>query len=279
MNGDSVKPATSLKGDPDIKRVLTALVALPLLILFTCKASPTLFAVLVVLFSGLGLHEFYSMTLPDRKIVGPAVAVLGALTPLLLYATPLFFPAGLTAVTVILALVFLFTVNDLKKSAADFALTVSGLLYVPLLLGHLLLLRGLNHGINWIFLLFVLVMSGDSAAYYTGRSLGRHKLYPLVSPNKSIEGALGGLAGSLLGSFISRWTFFPELTAADCLLTAMIIGPLGQCGDLFESLVKRSCGVKDSGFLVPGHGGILDRLDSILFAAPALYYYARYLAG
>jgi phosphatidate cytidylyltransferase len=215
------------------------------------------------------------MALPGRKIVGLLCAVAGALFPLLFTGQMVtFLPAALTAATLGIALISLFSISDIKAAASECALTVSGLLYVPLLLGHLILMRNLSHGVQWIFLLFLLVMSGDTGAYYVGRSLGRHKLYPLVSPNKSREGAVGGLAGSLLGAVIASLTFFPELTLVDALLTALIIGPLGQCGDLFESLLKRSFGVKDSGTIIPGHGGILDRLDSIIFAAPALYYYA-----
>ena len=93
---------------------------------------------------------------------------------------------------------------------------------------------------------------------------------------KSVEGALGGLVGSVVGALIAKLTFFPMLTVADCVATALLLGMLGQLGDLFESLLKRSCGVKDSGTIVPGHGGILDRLDSILFAAPAAFYYAYF---
>jgi len=218
------------------------------------------------------------MALPGRNIVGTVFAGTGAFLPFfMVWRGGTEFLAAVTFGTLFSALFFLFRVEDIKKSATEFALVVSGLLYVPLLLGHLVLARSLPYGIQWIFLLMVVVMSGDTGAYYVGSSLGRHKLYPLVSPNKSIEGAAGGLAGSLLGAFIARWTFFPELPVADCLLTALIIGPLGQVGDLFESLLKRSFGVKDSGTIIPGHGGMLDRLDSILFAAPAVYYYARYL--
>jgi phosphatidate cytidylyltransferase len=98
----------------------------------------------------------------------------------------------------------------------------------------------------------------------------------LVSPKKSIEGALGGLVGSICGTMLAKYTFFPQLSLADALITAIVIGILGQTGDLFESLLKRSFGVKDSGSSIPGHGGVLDRLDSIIFASPAMYYYVIY---
>jgi phosphatidate cytidylyltransferase len=124
-----------------------------------------------------------------------------------------------------------------------------------------------------------IVMSCDSAAYFVGCRYGKRRLYPEVSPKKSVEGSLGGLAGSLAGVMIARLTFFAELSVGDALLAALLIGVLGQVGDLFESLIKRSCGVKDSGTIFPGHGGILDRLDSILFASPVAYYYALLVAG
>jgi phosphatidate cytidylyltransferase len=144
-------------------------------------------------------------------------------------------------------------------------------------LTHLALLREVTYGVQWIFLLLIIVMSGDTAAYYAGRTLGKRKLYPKVSPNKTIEGSLGGLVGSLAGVFIARVTFFPQLSVADSIVLPLLLGMLGQLGDLFESMLKRSFGVKDSGTIVPGHGGILDRLDSILFAAPAAFLYVHYV--
>ncbi len=152
-----------------------------------------------------------------------------------------------------------------------------GFLYVPLLLAHLMLLRHLPFGIQWILLLLIIVMSGDSAAYYSGSAWGKTKLYPQVSPKKSVEGSIGGLLGSLAGALVAKLTFFPQLNFIDCIATAVLLGVLGQLGDLFESLLKRSCGVKDSGAIFPGHGGILDRLDSLLFAGPAAFYYAYFV--
>ena len=122
----------------------------------------------------------------------------------------------------------------------------------------------------------LIVMTNDSAAYYTGSAFGKHRLYPSVSPKKSVEGAIGGLAGSIIGTLFAKYTFFPQLTLADAIVTALVIGAIGQTGDLFESLLKRSFGVKDSGTIIPGHGGVLDRLDSILFAAPITYYYVLF---
>ncbi len=221
------------------------------------------------------------MSLPQRKVAGGTAAVAGALlTPLPLCrigCTTDWLLFGPTMAVMASALFFLFRIGDIRDVARDFSFLVTGFLYVPLLLAHLLLLRYEPFGSQWIFLIMAIVMAGDTGAYYVGSAIGKHKLYPVVSPNKSIEGAVGGLAGSVTGALIARATFFPQLTFVDAVATALLLGVLGQLGDLFESLLKRSFGVKDSGSIIPGHGGILDRLDSILFAAPAAFYYARFI--
>lgn len=252
-----------------------------MLILLIGKGSPFLFACLVLVVSFLGLMEFYRMSLPQRRLEAGAMAVVGGFFPLLTLCSAGCgadrFLIGLTVTVLAAALLFLFRIGDIRDVARDFAFLLAGLLYVPLLLAHLLLLRYEPLGSQWLFLLMTIVMAGDTGAYYVGSSLGRHKLYPVVSPNKSVEGSVGGLVGSTVGALVARWAFFPELAVVDCLATALLLGVLGQLGDLFESLLKRSFGVKDSGTIIPGHGGILDRLDSLLFAAPAALYYARFI--
>jgi phosphatidate cytidylyltransferase len=220
--------------------------------------------------------EFFRMALPGRRTGGVLASVVGAVFFITLVSPIL--PTHLTiAVLVLIFCLFsLLRINDIKVAAGETALFLLGVLYIPLLLSHLVLLREMPLGVQWIFLLLVIVMAGDTAAFYVGSSLGKRKLYPLVSPNKSIEGMFGGLAGSVAGAFLARATFFPQLTPVDCVATALFVGLLGQLGDLFESLLKRSCGVKDSGTIFPGHGGMLDRLDSVLFAAPTLYIYVKY---
>ncbi|MBJ6723472.1 phosphatidate cytidylyltransferase [Geomesophilobacter sediminis] len=258
-----------------MKRLATAAVLLPLVIIFILKSSPFQFALLVALLALLGLDEFYRMTLPGRRGEGWLAAICGAASVFTVFATnpilPLF---ALTGLVLLFTLIALFRLQDIKQAAPDIALVLMGFLYVPLLLSHLVLVRMQPHGVAWLFLIMVIVMAGDSAAYYVGSTIGKHRIYPAVSPKKSVEGSIGGLAGSIIGALIARATFFPELAIADCVATALIFGVLGQLGDLFESLIKRSCGVKDSGVIFPGHGGVLDRLDSILFAAPAAFYYS-----
>lgn len=260
------------------------MIALPLLLIFVQKSETFAFFCLILGITATGLLEFYRMALPQRKCFGFVAAFAGSLllpallqdlVPNLVFER-LPFSLCLTLLVLFSALFSLFRIRDIKQSAGETGLILLGFLYLPLLMSYLVLLRDLDHGVKWIFLLLIIVMSGDTAAFYVGSTLGKRKLYPLVSPKKSVEGMIGGLAGSVIGTLLAGATFFPELAIAGAVATALIVGLLGQLGDLFESLLKRSFGVKDSGIIIPGHGGMLDRLDSVLFAAPPLYIYARY---
>jgi phosphatidate cytidylyltransferase len=241
------------------------------------KGGPLTFACLLSVFIFTGMHEFYRMALPERTLEVWPAAVCGALMTFIpLLKDCRLALAALTVYFLAFALLFLFRIRDIATAAQEIAYAALGFLYIPLLLMHLVMLRQQAYGVQWLLVIMLIVMTNDSAAYYTGCAFGKNRLYPLVSPKKSIEGALGGLAGSIGGTLLAKFTFFPQLTLRDALLTAVFIGMLGQTGDLFESLLKRSFGVKDSGNSIPGHGGVLDRLDSIIFAAPATYYYAIY---
>ena len=226
--------------------------------------------------AALALHELYTMGLSaDRRIEKYlAIAAGSLLTVLFVWQKPPFFEAGLVVAVLIFTTLFLLRFRDLATVAPQLCLILFGFLYVPLLLGHLALLRMLPHGREWVFLVLVIIMIGDSAAYFVGTYLGKRRLYPAISPKKSIEGSLGGLLGSILGALACKWIFFSKLGIPDCLVLGIGLGVLGQVGDLFESMLKRAFGVKDSGIIVPDHGGILDRLDSLLFAFAPAYYYA-----
>lgn len=259
------------------QRIITALVALPLLILFVLYSSNGLFAGLLFVVNALALHEFYRMALPEtRRLEGSLAVVAGVLCCVgLVYATST--PLLLLSIVLpcaFLALVYLFRFQDMQTVSRDLAVSLLGLLYIPLLLSHAILLRALPSGCDWIFLVLFVVMASDSLAYFVGRKWGQHRLYEAVSPKKTIEGSLGGLAGGVLGAVICKLWFFAELSNLDVLLLGIGVGVFSQLGDLVESLLKRSFGVKDSGALIPGHGGLLDRLDSLLFAFPVTYYYA-----
>lgn len=244
------------------------------------KGTPWFFALMLSLLCLVAMLEFFSMALPKRKNELYPFAVLGALVLL----TPLFsdgriFILSLATAFLLAGFHFLFRLRDMGSVAQELSLVVTAFLYIPFLLAHLLMIRLLPQGSNWLLLIMLIVMTNDSAAYYVGSAFGKHRLYEAVSPKKSIEGAVGGLVGSLLGTLLAKYTFFPQLSLADAIITALAIGIIGQLGDLFESLLKRSFGVKDSGTLFPGHGGVLDRMDSIIFAAPVTYYYAIFIFG
>ncbi|MBK5274830.1 MAG: phosphatidate cytidylyltransferase [Desulfuromonadales bacterium] len=260
-----------------MKRLITALILLPVVILTITKGGPLPFACLLSVFCFLGMYEFYRMALPARRLEIWPAAVFSALMIFIPFAgSDRLALAGITGLFLAFALLFLFRIRDIGSAALEIAYAILGFIYIPFLLMHLVLLDLTVYGWQWLLVLMLIVMTNDSAAYYTGCAFGKHRLYPLVSPKKSIEGALGGLVGSIGGTLLAKFTFFPQLTLTDALLTAVLVGVLGQTGDLFESLLKRSFGVKDSGTCIPGHGGVLDRLDSIIFAAPALYYYVIY---
>jgi len=250
---------------------------LPIIILLVLKGGTLLLACLLALFSAIGIAEFYRMALPERKLELWLAAFAGsALIFVPLAGNDKLVLSGIGLLFVGFSLLFLFRVRTIETAAHEVAFALLAFLYIPFLLMHLVLLRQTSFGIQWLFVIMLIVMTNDSAAYYTGCNFGKHRLYPLVSPKKSIEGAVGGLIGSLCGALLAKFTFFPQLTFKDAVVTALVVGAVGQAGDLFESLLKRSFGVKDSGTIIPGHGGVLDRLDSILFAAPVTYYYVLF---
>jgi phosphatidate cytidylyltransferase len=231
---------------------------------------------LVTVVAMLALYELYVMGLPAVR--GPerlAATVAGAaLVPLFSLAPHPWGLGGLALAVILLAMVFLLRFRDLTTVTCHFGLVLFGFLYLPLLLAHLVLLRSLPHGTEWVFLVLLVVMAGDSCAYFLGVSFGRKRLYPAISPNKSVEGAFGGLAGSVAGALIAKLWFLPQLTGFDVVLLGLVLGAGGQLGDLVVSMLKRSFGVKDSGTMIPGHGGLRDRLDSLLFVFPPGWYYA-----
>jgi phosphatidate cytidylyltransferase len=170
--------------------------------------------------------------------------------------------------------------GSLERVLPGSSATLLGLIYIPATLGLLVAVRsnvalagGAHH---WIFFFLLVVWLGDTGAYYVGRTLGRHKLAPRVSPKKTVEGSVGGLLGNALAALLSKKIFLPGASLASLLVLGGIIGVASQLGDLAESALKRGAGVKDSSNLLPGHGGLLDRIDGILFAAPVLFGYTKF---
>jgi len=160
--------------------------------------------------------------------------------------------------------------------ATSVSYSLFGIFYIGFLFSFWPKIRALPQGVHWILLVFLICWLTDVFAFFIGKGWGRKKLAENLSPNKTVEGALAGIAASTIGVVIYKMTFFHELSWLDSFILGIIGSIFSQIGDLFESFVKRSFSVKDSGVVIPGHGGILDRFDGVLFCAPFLYFYARF---
>jgi len=258
------------------QRWVSGLIIAPALILFILYAPPWLFLLLIFLLTFLGLREFYALSLPGLSPKKKNLALLlGFLIPLSLYSPePRCFLGGLLTAFFSLSLLALGEQDDFPSRVDRVSRHLLGFIYVPFLLAHFVLMHQLVGGRVWILFTLVAVYFGDTTAFYIGRAWGRRKLAPAISPRKTLEGGLGAVGGSVAGALFYQLLFFPQLPFFHALILGLGVGVGGQVGDLFESLLKRSAQVKDSGSLIPGHGGLLDRIDSVLFAGPLVYYYA-----
>jgi phosphatidate cytidylyltransferase len=268
-------------------RLLTAAVLIPVLVAAIHWDNPLGVWACVYLATFLGLREFYNMTLAKQPVGERAFGVvLGmgfAAAVYWLDAVPMAPIGALAAVTLLAFLYYLFFYREMETVAQRVTAMMSGVLYVGLLLTFVALLkkRGADGG-AWVYVTLTCTWFSDTGAYFAGRFIGPAwpvKLYESVSPKKTIIGAVGGLMFSVGALVLAKLWYLPSLSWADCLLVAIPANLLAQTGDLCESMLKRSVGVKDSGNLLPGHGGMLDRIDALLFVVPYVYCYARWVYG
>jgi len=258
-----------------VVRVVTAVILLPVVLTLLVLGGWWTAGLVAAAAAACALE--YQLITQGR--LGPAeiLAVLGAgLISLAAAAHPLRFTllaAWILWAVFIAASVQALFAPDREWAPSRTAHVVTGCLYAGLGLGPIAALRVVPEGLQWVISALVITWANDTCAYFAGRLVGRHKLHPAVSPNKTWEGFAGGAVGSVAGMFIARWVAFPALTATDCLILGLVGAVLGPLGDLCESLLKRAHGLKDSGTLIPGHGGVLDRVDALLFNAPAVYLY------
>jgi len=275
------------------QRFLVAVVAIPILLVLLHYHRPEPTWALIFAASLLAMREFFGMTLPKEDRL-PAL-VLGAvasaafywLDPIALSTSWSSAPVVLRRITfegsalaaafavVATGLYYLFRFRDIPSVAGRYAATVTGIVYCGFLTAYLAKLKLVdpNHGGDTVLLVLIVAWLADTGGYFAGRYLGKAKLYEAVSPKKTWAGAYGGIAGSVVGVLVLKVAFADWMTWLDVFAIAIPGGILGQLGDLAESLIKRSVGVKDSGALLPGHGGILDRIDAVLFIAPYVYGY------
>jgi len=257
-----------------VKRVLTAVVFLPPFYWMISRAPGWVFVLFAVLVSGLALWELLRLfegagwPVSTRLALPLGVLVTGSFALPTGAAVPAAF-LGLAAAAVLSAPLW----NGARPVVEPAALTLMALLYVSWFLGHVLGLHRRPDGDALVLFLVAVTWLGESAAYVVGSAIGRHKLAPVVSPRKTIEGAVAQLIVSVLGAGAFAAWLLPGWPPGAALVAGALLGVVGQIGDLVESSVKRSVGVKDAGGLIPGHGGVLDRIDGLLFNTPALYYY------
>lgn len=258
-----------------LKRVVVAVIFLPLFYILVKYLPPLVFVILVLFGILLGQYEFYRLSYPeDHRGLILFGLISGGVVAGHFYLEGLFSDREVVTAFIVAILLHQLAVRQsLTSTLKDAAIGLFGVLYVGWLLGHLILLRNMDQGEDLILFLFLVTWSGDTGAYYTGQGFGRRPLAPQVSPNKTIEGAIGGLVTSLAAAWLARRWFLPVLSTLDGLFLGVLLGVLGQLGDLTESMFKRCAGVKDSGDLIPAHGGLLDKVDSLIFTAPAFYYY------
>ena len=268
------------------KRVITALWGIPLLVAIVWFGEPW-FTIIVAIWGVLAVFEFYRLVAASKVppltyfgLIWTLLFILSRNSDLLSILKPhfdlnLLTPLLLTS-AVLLSLIWLLIQAYKGKVFTPWAWTIAGILYVGWLLSHLVALRGLDDGRNWVFFALFITITSDTAAFFTGRALGRHKLAPRISPGKTWEGAISGILGAIIVSllFMLPTPLSLHFNWGQAILLGLLVSIFGQLGDLVESLFKRNMGVKDSGRLIPGHGGVLDRMDSIVFAGIVVYYYA-----
>lgn len=256
------------------KRVTTALWGIPLLIITIWFDEPLpWFTVLVAIWGLLAVFEFYGMVAVSKV---PSLVYFGLVWTLFFILTPHFdydfiVPLLLTS-AMVLPVILLVLRSQREGAFTSWAWTIAGILYVGWLLSYLVALR-LDAGRNWVFFALFTTFGSDTAAFFVGRALGRHRLAPRISPNKTWEGAIAGVFGAIIVSLLLVTLLSLPLSYGQAVFLGLLVSIFGQFGDLVESLLKRHTGVKESGKLMPGHGGVLDRMDSIVFAGVVVYLY------
>jgi len=276
-------------------RYLSAAVGIPAGV-GICLFFPPLFNVVATTFITVGMVEFYAMArhrgLAPHSVIGTACGV--AICLVAWVGRPITVLYSLAASTLIVC-VFAMARNT-RNSITNVSVTVFGMFYVGWLCSHVIMLRQLPlegpdssydfGGAGYVIMLLVLLWLGDGGAFFAGIGWGRHKLVPAISPNKTVEGSLGGIAITLVGALLVKdlgallrtfgVTLFPDFSYSLYVLVGLGIAVAGQVGDFCESYLKRDAGLKDTGNLLPGHGGFLDRFDSLIFTAPLFYYFLRF---
>ncbi len=256
-------------------RVIPGLTMVALWVLLLFAASATLFWLGIMLLAVIALHEYFRMTgrqgdnrLPVAAVITVALLPVGAAV----LQRPDSVMAGLFLGLLGTIVVALFSHRRLDDVFAFISRSAFGVVYIGFCLAHLVLIRFLPLGVAWLFVLTAITAGSDTGAYYIGKAFGRRKLCPGISPNKTVAGALGGISSGVLAALLAGHFLLPQVSLPVIGLAALGLSVIGIIGDLAESMIKRSEGIKDAGTILGGHGGVLDRIDSLLLTAPILFY-------
>ena len=263
-----------------LKRWITSLVLIPLLFLILLKGSTLLFSVFVSVITLIAMTEYFTIISCSGKIP-LKIKILGLSACLGIIASA---HTGSFSIILVIFTFYIISVSiivlgnfSLESSILDIvAKQIQGIVYIPVFLSFLVFIRNSENGILWIIWIWLIIASSDTGAYYYGTFFGKKPLLPRVSPNKTVEGAIGGIVASLVIGSIFSCIFIPEISILKGAVFILIACIAGQIGDLFESALKRAGKIKDSGNILPGHGGVLDRIDGLIFAIPIAYVF-KYL--
>jgi len=264
-----------------LKRFISGFVAIPLVLGIVLYGHPWLFFILIVSITLVATYEYFSIIVNTGVSGFPIEGLALSFILLIAYSfAPHFLPLLILSIPLVLFPVWFFRERNVRVAIDSIAYTLFGIFYTAGLGGHFLLIANFQGGREMVIFILLFIWAGDIMAYYCGQKFGDRKLIEVVSPNKTIVGAVANIIGTLIAALLASKLFFNEIPLIHCLIVAFFCGIIGQFGDLAESLIKRNCQVKDSGTLIPGHGGVLDRIDSLLFAGPAFYfYYLLFLAS
>ena len=259
-----------------LKRWLTGIIAVPILIYIIGPGPQWLFFVLIFSAAIIGLMEFFEITSPDLpRFIRLSLYLLTFLLFAAIFVRQILLVPAIVVFWAFVPMIYymLTRASHDQKCTESIGNAVLGPVYVVLPLVMLVLIDLRLNGSKWVFFLLLIVFSSDTSAFYVGKYFGRHKLHKAVSPNKTWEGAVGGLVGSVFASLIFLRIMPSPLMGLNIIILVLVLAVAGQIGDLAESMLKRNCGIKDSGKILPGHGGLLDRIDGLLFSIPVLYIY------
>lgn len=261
-------------------RLLTAAVLVPVILLLVAWQNHLGFWVFVLLATMAGLYEFLDMSAGDAdRVDRTVVLVVGTGFAVALYWWPAYALQLLGGAITLTMIYAVFRFRNMETIGRRLALWITAIAYCGLLFTAFALLKRLDPSGDWVILAMTVSWFGDTGAYFTGRAIGGPKIYPAVTPKKTWAGSLGGLCSSVGAGVLARLWYMPQLSWLDVFLICVPAAVLGQVGDFAESVLKRSFGVKDSGKMLPGHGGMLDRVDALMFVSAYLYVYLTLIFG